>query len=247
MPWGVTRSMPSAIERDVVPRDRRVIVVGRQDALAAEPVARGDGSAQPRVRDGAAHVTSRPPLADREQRGITGDRDPNRLGDREDRGPQSLLGDRQRRVEALLGAGDPAVELRDHPRGRSLKDVDVMCRPCHAWNQLDGARPGADDADAPTREIRRVVPLGGVEQLALERLEPVDIRVCRAAQAAEATDEERRRERRLVIDLHLPALPLVVPPGAGDLTAEPDQLPDAELVSAALQVVANLVAARVQV
>ena len=159
----------------------------------------------------------------------------------------SLLGDRQRRVEALLGGGDAAVELRDDPGGRALKHVDTMRRPGHARDQLDGARAGADDADALAGEIRRVVPLGGVEHLALKRLQPVDIWVRRAAEAAEAADEERRRERRLVIDQHLPALPLVVPPGAGDLAAEPDQMPDVELVSAALQVAANLVAARVQV
>ena len=164
------RAMPSVTTSTLGCVERRVVVVGDQDALAADRVvgrdlaraAPGRGPACAMCRRASRCEALEQPRLGRRSRARS-PRAPSRcprarpLGGREaavDRCSARVIG-RSRRGMTHGGVRWKTVQLA-RPRGWMLRD------------ELDGRRAGADDGDALARQVVVVVPLGGVEDRALE-------------------------------------------------------------------------------
>ena len=151
--------------------ERRVVVVGDQDPLAADHMVRGEGAAQLRVGDllgqlTLAHADPQPPhrleLVER------GDEDLEEEPLREAREEPARGGNQRKR--RLLPAAVGAVLLRDHVRGRALVDVEMPDAPGDRRYDLDGAGARADHGHPLALELDFVVPARRVEDVALEAI-----------------------------------------------------------------------------
>ena len=206
-------------EVDVVGGEGGVVVVGDQDALAAEREVRGDLLAQLGVLDPLPDVVERLLL-----RG-SGDLRPQR-----ERRDGDLLRPVDARPVQPLQAGHVAQRLaleravgavvaRDHPRRGALVDVEAPAGRLQALlelgHDLDGRGAGADDGDPLAGQVDRVVPPGRVEEVALERVDPLDRRHLRRGEASGA-DDDRAGRPGAGRGADRPALSVLVPPGALD-------------------------------
>ena len=113
-----------------------------------------------------------------------------------------------------------AVETGKHPRGGALIDVQLADGFCQFGNDLDGRGARADDRDPFAGEVVVVVPAGGVEDLALEPVEAVNVRQCRLGERANGRDHEIRRELPLR-GAHVPPRLVLVPPDLLNFDSEP--------------------------
>ena len=144
-------------ERYVVARERRVVVVRDEDALAADGVVRHELCTQLGVAHRAAHVPQRtaPGHLHRPRQS----RETERAGFVRDvlqRAAQPLQAGKDRE-----GAAQPTrighVGARDHVRRRALVEIELAHLPRDLGNELNRARARADDGNPFARE-RDVVP-----------------------------------------------------------------------------------------
>ena len=195
---------------DVVGVQRRVVGVGDQDPLAADLEGRGDLLAQLGVVDAALDVLQRQLLGRPGELGLQ--REPGHVGLAApvDRGPVERLHAGDPLERGLLDAGVGPVVARHHVRRGALVDVEVADLLLDRRDDLDRRRAGADHRDPLARQVDVVVPAGGVEHLALEGLDALDLGQLRLREAAGAADH-RAGGVRAAGRLHHPALPGVVP------------------------------------
>ena len=198
----------------------RVVGVRHQDALAADLPARGDFGAQPGIGDRALDVALGKFLHRHKHFGCIGQGETDELLAAVDGASyQPLVAGNVREGKAFCGRV-VAVETGKHPRGGALIHVKLL----HSFGQfgddLDGRGSGADDGDAFAGQVDVVIPPGGVEDLALELVETIDVRQCRLGQRTHCRHHEIRREgpRR---SAHMPPRLLRVPPDLVNLAAEP--------------------------
>ena len=229
--FSVTTSTFDAVERGQVG-------VREQDALAAHRVARRDLLAQLGVGDLGAHV----PLGElrglRHPRGLLEPEHEGLAGPVDGLAVEPLQG-REAAERPLLEPGDRPVAPRHDPRGRALEDGHLLDDGRDLRHELDGRGPGADHGDAASAQVEVVAPGGGVEDLALEVLEPGDVGERGVGERAGAEDDRvggpgalRRR--------HGPALVVVRPAGLGDLVVVPGEAVDPVLGRHPLQVGVDL-------
>src|SRR5206468_6480203 len=79
-------------------------------------------------------------------------------------------------VGPALGLREVAVAAGDDPRRRALVEVEVGDLGLDGRDDLDRRGARADDRDALPGDVVRVVPRGGVEDLALEAVPSGDVR-----------------------------------------------------------------------
>ena len=131
-----------------------------------------------------------------------------------------LLRERDSLVESRSPAGYLAVAVGHHP-GRRCAGTRSTCSTClDLRHELDRRGAGADHRDPLARQVDLVIPAGGVEERALELVEPGDVGDLRLGQRAVGGDQHRGAQPTPG-RLDPPALPLLVPLGIQDLAAEP--------------------------
>ncbi len=175
---------------DVVAVQRRVVGVGDEDPLAADPVVGGDLLAQPRVGDAAADVEPGHLLGRPGQLGLEGEGGHVELAPPVDRGAVDPLHSWHPPERQLLQGGVVAVVPADDPRWRALVDVEPGHLGGDLGHDLDGGGAGADHRDALALEVVVVVPGRGVEDLPGEGLEALDVGVARRGECAGGRDED---------------------------------------------------------
>ncbi len=144
---------------------------------------------------------------------------------------------RQRDVaeEEPLGAADRPVGAGQHPGRRALEQRQPGDVRLDRRHELDRRRAGPDHGHALAGQVVVVVPAGGVERRAPERLQAGDLGVARLAERAGAADQELRADRA-ARGLDGPALCVGVPGrsehlGVGaQVAAQAVALGDVELV-----------------
>ena len=174
-----------------------------------------------------------------------GEPEHERLAAPVDGGAHGALRGREAAVQPALEARRRAVGVRQDPRRGALEDVHRADLRLDARHELDRRRAGADDRDALAGEVVLVVPLGRVEDLALEAPQPADLRHGGVAQRPGRVDEQRRRPvaaRRLDV----PQLALVVPRRARQLVVQAQVLAEAVACGDGPQVRPDLRLARVR-
>jgi hypothetical protein len=138
---------------DVALRQRAEVVVTHEDALAAEPVARGELGAEHGVADAPLQMEEREPLE------RAGDPDVEEhareeLASRVDRGTDEPLERRVLAEELALPLRDLPVATRDYPGRRALEEREPLHLRLDRRDDLDRRRARADDGDLPHREGR---------------------------------------------------------------------------------------------
>ena len=170
-------------------------------------------------RDLAPQFGARHPLERLHRDRCLGEPDDLRLAHRVDAEAGEALHARDVLEREALRRGVGAVDAGEHPRRRSLVDVE-MCDPrCDGGDDLDRRCAGADHRDPLGVQVGVVIPARGVEDLAGEILDPGDVGQRGLAQRADRGDHDVGGVRTLV-GFDLPHRPLGVPPRAGDLTPE---------------------------
>ena len=89
------------------------------------------------------------------------------------------------------------VRRRREPRRCALEHEDLPGHPCNFGHELHCAAAGADDGHSLADEVDVVTPFGGVEVLACERRDPLDLRPGRTVELTDRTDHGARRHALL--------------------------------------------------
>src|SRR5690606_17008534 len=111
-------------------------------------------------------------------------------------------------------------------------------------DQLHRRGAGAYHGDALARQVEAVRPAGGMDDLALETLQPGNIRHFRRDQSATGGDDVARTKLPTVVKLDHPEVVGVVEAGTGDFHAKTNQRIDTVLARHPARVVVQLVARR---
>ena len=218
---GLGDAVDAAIDDlDVGPGERRVVVVGAQDALAADLVGRGQALLQLQVGDGAGAVLAGHHAGQAGDLRVAAHRQVTQFLHGEDgAAPQQPQAGEQAQ-QGAGAVGDLAIALRHHPGRGALIQRELRHQRRDLRHELDRAGAGADDRDALVLEIEPVVPAGGVEALAPERLQAGDARDQRQMQGADREHHHRRREAPSVGGSQGPACGPLVPARLGQGGAE---------------------------
>ncbi len=223
----------------VGPGERGVVVVGEQDPLAPDPVARRQDPAQGGVGDLGFQVAPRHhPL------GLA--RDPG-VAEGE---PVGLVVAEQRPLERLLERGlvleplarpvaDRRVAARDHPGRRPLVQRQGAGQLLERRDELDGRGTGPHDGHVAAFDLDGVVPARRVHDVARERVEAGDVGQAGLGERAGRRDQHVGRPIAPV-GLDPPARRVVVPGRLAHVVAEPDVRRDAEPVGDVAEVVLDL-------
>ena len=187
----------------------RVPLVGGQNALAADLVARGQPLAQLAVGHLLLELAKRQLSGEPAHAPVT-KLNHERLARPVDRRPHRALGDREPPVEGALERLHRPVGMWNHPGRRSLVDVQPLDLGLDARHELDRRGTGADHRDPLSAQVVVVVPCGGVKERALEGLEPGDLGELRLAHRALAAHEHVGRDRALRA-VEAPAGALLIP------------------------------------
>ena len=235
---------PCGHDLDVLSLQRRIVVIGDEDAAGSYRVVRNQGRLQLRVRDDAPHVLLCHALEEPAQpgSGVEDDR-VTQLEIAPDPPPVELCqpGMAREAVDLLPAIG--TIHARDHPVGAALKHGQVLHLLGDLRDELDGAGRVADNRSALAREVVFVVPARRVELLSPEVSESRDVRHFGAVQLPDGADQH--------LCLSIFPSPGPKPPHGGgfvevsghDLRAEPDVRHDAVLLRAVVHVGEKLVLA----
>ena len=197
MPFGRTSRMPVGDHAHVRLRDRRIPLVGRQHALAAEGVVGRQPGTQLGVGDVLLEVTARNPLRELHQLRVVDEARHQHLAAEVDGGADGPLQRGEAAVEAPLDVGDRRSRCGITHGRRALEQVEVLDDRLDLRHGLDRRRARADHRDAAAGEVVVVVPARRMEGLALEVLEAGQ-RGCRGlAQKARRRDQQVHGERSL--------------------------------------------------
>jgi hypothetical protein len=132
------------------------------------------------------------------------------------------------------------VDLRDHPDRGALVDGEVGGPLGELGNQLHGRRTGSDHRDAASRGVEVVLPLGGVDDLALEVRDAGDVGDGRLRQEARRGDQVTRGEGFTAGQGDPPDARILVPACALDRGVEAHVLADVILVGDVVGVLLDL-------
>ncbi len=244
MPVASTRSMPLVTSVDVRLRERRQVVVGEDDPLAADAVLRRQLRPQSRVR----HLLAQLALGDRlehgEQPALDDQADVEDLRAVVDEVPRGTLDLRPALEQGAAPGRDLLVGPWDDPARRALVDVEVRGGALDVRDELHRGSARADDRDALAVQRVGVVPLGGVEHRPPEVLEAGDLGSRRLAQRPHRGDD-RLGDDGTLRGLHPPALVRIDPGRRPHLGVEDDPLLHAVLARGAVQVLEDLRLGRV--
>ena len=138
---------PVGHQVDVVAGERRVVVVGDQHPLAAQPVGRGQPLAEAGILDGAGRWARASSSAGRDEPRLPGEGGDVGLPGPVDPGPVGPGHRGDVPEEQPLEAGVPPVAARDDVRRGALVDVDVAGHLRDLGHDLDGRGTGPDDGD----------------------------------------------------------------------------------------------------
>ena len=217
----------------MVARQRRVEVVGEQDALAADRVVGRQQLAQARVADLAPQVREGGLLLDAAHEGALVEAARELLPE----GPP----DGALRADARPPpGGQRSVGLGQDVVGRALEQRQVGGLVGHPRHVLNGAGPDADRRDALAAQVEVVVPPGRVEGMAGEVVDARDRRHPRLRQLAHRADDDVDPLRRAVLEPDVPRAVGLVPVRRDDRATELHARRDAELVGRAAQVGVDL-------
>ncbi len=225
--------------------ERRQVLIGEEDPLAAEAVARFELGPQRGVGHLAREILFGDALEDSHQARFLGEPEDEQLGAPVECATHQL----HRRGEALEQAPQARVDLRvaarHDPRRGALIDLQLADFGLDLGDELDGGRARADHRDPLAGERVFVIPLRGVEGGALEGVEALQLGQRRLAQAAHAADQDLGGEvAGRAVDL--PQAALFAPGGLEQLVAEADVRRHAVFVGDAFQVGLDLRLGRAQ-
>ena len=179
---------------DVRRRDGGEVVVGDEDALAAERVVRRELPTQLRVRHAPREVAQRDALDELRDARVE-EREAAQLAAAVDaRAGEQLQSGGRAEQPALERTKGSVVPGEDPGRG-PLEDRERLHPRLDGGDELDCRRARADDGDPLAAEVVVVVPGSGVKGLPLEALETGEGRDARLAQRADGADEDVGRER----------------------------------------------------
>ena len=191
---GRTSRMPSVHDLDVGLRERRVVVVGDQDALAAHRVVGRELRAQLGVGDLRFEVLQRAIRSSSHARRGCETAKHEQLA-RTSRSARAAIraAAKRRYGDSLARCSEGADAARDDPRRRALEDVQPPDLRLDLRHELDRRRAGADHGDALARRGRGRGPSARSGRRALEGLEARDVRDRRLAQRPHPATSRRRR------------------------------------------------------
>ena len=229
-----------ADQLDVAAHQRRVPVVGEQHPLAAELVVGrrlgeqfGVGQALAAKAVGELGDVVGDPVGAGEGVG-------QRLDHAEHPGSRGRDPGRHALHQLLLPLRVGAVHLRQDPWCRALVDIDPLGDFRDLRDELNRARPGADHRDPAAAQVLIVVPVGRVEDAALELLDPVDRGEGRVGQLPAGGDDGLELVLVAGRCAHRPDAGVRVEVGALDLGLELDVRSQAEVVGELVEVVEDV-------
>lgn len=225
---------------DVGLGQRRVVVVGDQHALAAHGVVGRDLGAQHRVLDLALDVTLGHQLGELHHLRGQGEADDAAFEDGVDAAAPELLQQGEALEARAFVFADGAVRLGHDPGRGALVEVELADHLLDLRDELDGRGTGADHGDALARQVVVVVPLLGMEALAGEVLQAIEVGDGRGGQGAHAGHHELRGVVITGGVVYVPELFAVAPGHAGDFGAEQGLVLQAVFLPAAFQVALDL-------
>src|SRR5690606_12804173 len=123
--------------------------------------------------------------------------------------------------QAAFALADGAVGLGHDPRRRALVQVELADLRLDLRHELDGRGACADHRDTLAFKAMVMVPLLGVEHLALERLQTFDVLEGRRGKTTQTGDHEASSELPAVASLDQPVLLALIPAQAAEFGAEP--------------------------
>ncbi len=159
---------------------------------------------------------------------------------------KGALRERHPREQALGALAEAQVDLRHHPDRGALVHRQVGNLLHQLRDELHGGGTGADDGHPATLERVVVLPVGGMDDLAREAVDPRDLRHLRLRQEARRRDQVARGQRLTVGKGDPPDVGVLVPPRALDDGAEPHVLAHAVLVGDVVGVLLDLRSRREQ-
>ncbi len=232
-------------ELDVGPRECPVPVARDQHALTADRVVRARRRPHRRILDldsplqirDAGHHEAR---GAREQRRSPREQRHERLHHAAPGPSNGALQPWRALVDALGDSPIRRVRLRQRPWRRALEDRQARGLVGDHGDELDRAGTGADDRHALAAQVERVIPPGGVERVAGERVHTRQIGDRRPCQLPARRDQHVRVDVLPALDLEVPGPGLLVPGRLDDVLAEPQQRLQAEVAHDALEVLADL-------
>ena len=180
---------------DVVAGDRREVRVRDQHALAADGELRGQLLPQLAVADLHPQHAQRGRLDRRHEVLVPGQAGNLHLAEEPVLPANHLPQTGHVAQRGTLPPEVGAVQARDHERRRALVDVQVADERRDLRDDLDRRGARADHRNALSAQVRVVVPPRGVEDLALELPDALDVRQARLAQCADAEHQFAHRPR----------------------------------------------------
>lgn len=161
---------------DIAARQRRVIIVGDQHALAADGVVRRQGLAQGRAGDLFVQMAQGDFLHHFHQPWVQGKAHHATFQRPVKGAAQQALGERKVPEQPALEGRYRPVRLGHDPRRRALEQVQVGHLRRDLRHELDGTGAGADHCHALALQGIVVVPLLRVKALALEAVQAWNLR-----------------------------------------------------------------------
>jgi hypothetical protein len=209
------------LHRHVLPRQRRVVVVGAQHALAAEGVVGGERGAELRVLHLPAQVHAGQPLGDAVERVVGLEGLVEQLVLEVDRAAERGAGAGDVAEREALGTGERPVHPGDDPRWRALEHRQRGGALGQLGDELDRAGAGPDRADPRPVQVQVVVPPRRVQDRAGEVVQPRDGRVLRVLQAAHGIDQHVAGDSSSIRTVQGPGRARLVPGRTPHVEAEP--------------------------
>ena len=158
---------------------------------------------------------------------------------------QCTLGGRYPREHGPYALRNRPIRMREYPRGRALEQGQMRYLWLHLRHELHRGCAGSDDGHPLAGRRPVVIPLRGVEDVAVEVVESGNVGTGRLAERTRRADEDISGERRSV-DRQSPHLREVVPRRIGDVVTAPDVGCDAEVRGAPGDVRLDLTLQRIQ-
>ena len=163
-------------QRNVRASQGRVVVVGNQHALAAHYIVGRQLAAQLRVAYLPTQVMARHKTGKAQNVGAYRKAKYPRLQERVDTSPPYLLEGRVALEQPALAGTDRAIWLGHDPWRSALIQVQLADMWLDLRHELNRGRAGADDGNPLAGQVIVMVPLLRVEQVALEAIQPLDVR-----------------------------------------------------------------------